>query len=248
MNIVTYLINLDGSHTRLTQASEQLHQQHISFIRVPAFDGRQLDTSTVAEYDEDRALSYMGRKLKGGELGCYFSHLDCAQRFLRSHADYAIVLEDDMQLADGVMPTISKALEWLENNRNDWHLLHIGANKRKLYSVLTSVGARELLHAHYFPMTTTGLVWSRAGAQTFLDQHHKIFAPVDNYFRWWLTRSNKGYSIWPPLVTTTGAESDIDTQNARRKVAGRSKLYGVIKQARLWEDKARALKHKWCKR
>lgn len=245
MNIITYLINLDGSDQRLEQASEQLNRLNIPFSRVSAFDGRQLDPKSVAEYDQAHAISYMGRVLNGGELGCYFSHLDCARRFLATDAQYAIVLEDDMQLATDTSDVIAQALAWLEQRKMDWYLLHIGANKRKIYTTLTKISGRELMHAHYFPMTTTGLVWSRQGAQAFINEHSTIFAPVDNYLRWWLTKNNKGLSIWPPLVTTTGAQSEIDGRTVKRKSGGRSKMYGITKQRRLWSDKFVALFHKY---
>ena len=245
MNIITYLINLDGSDQRLKQASEQLNRLNIPFTRVPAFDGRQLDLQSVPEYDQTHAIGYMGRILNGGELGCYFSHLDCARRFLATDAQYAIVLEDDMQLSANTSDVIAQTLAWLEQQKMDWYLLHIGANKRKIYTTLTTISDRELMRAHYFPMTTTGLVWSRQGAQAFINEHSTIFAPVDNYLRWWLTKNNKGLSIWPPLVTTTGAQSEIDGRTAKRKSGGRSKMYGITKQRRLWSDKFVALFHKY---
>ena len=204
MNLITFLINLDGSDDRLNSARAQLDQQGIAFTRVSAFDGRGLNLTEVRDYDEAHAVRYMGRKLKGGELGCYYSHLDCARRFLASDATHAMVLEDDMRLIGEIMPTVQQHVNWLQVNAQDWHLLHIAANKRKIYTTVNQWQSSELMHAHYFPMTTTGLIWSRAGAQAFIDAHHKIFAPIDNYFRWWLTRSDKGYSIWPALVATTG--------------------------------------------
>jgi glycosyl transferase family 25 len=246
MNIITYLINLDGSDERLNVASQQLNNAQIPFIRISAFDGRRLDPKTIKEYDEKKALSYMGRTLKGGELGCYFSHLKCAREFLTTNAKYAIVLEDDMQLTEGAntIPILNQTLAWLEENQIDWYLLHISATKRKIYTIIKSISNKEIIRSHYFPMTTTGLVWSRQGAEAFINQHQTIFAPVDNYFRWWLTRNNKGLSIWPPLVTTTGVQSDIDGSAVKRKIDGRSMMYGLRKQKRLWADKSIALLHK----
>ncbi len=86
MNLITFLTNLDGSDDRLNSARAQLDQQGIAFTRVSAFDGRGLNLTEVRDYDEAHAVRYMGRKLKGGELGCYYSHLDCARRFLASDA------------------------------------------------------------------------------------------------------------------------------------------------------------------
>ena len=115
MNIVTYLINLDDSTDRLATATQSLRVAHMDFERVPAYDARQKNPLEIPGYDEQRALGYMGRKLKGGELGCYMSHLDCVRRFLTTDADYAVVLEDDMTIAaSDAKQVIQDALAWLQ--------------------------------------------------------------------------------------------------------------------------------------
>lgn len=244
MKINTYLINLDGSDERLSSASQQLNHQSISFTRISAFDGRSLDPQTIPEYQIKKSLNYMGRELKGGELGCYFSHLNAAKAFLASDADYAIVLEDDMQLNTDIMPVLRDYLIHLTTQSIDWHLMNIGVKKHKIFTPLIMSNGHTLIHAHYFPMTTTGVVWSRQGAEAFYQSAFPIFCPIDNYFRYWLTKSNKGLSVQPPLVVASGAESDIDGQTQPRKHGKRHPLYGLIKQRRLWVDKLTALKNK----
>ena len=243
MKIATYLINLDGSDERLASASAQLQQHGIAFERISAVDGRKFDVDSHPLYDKKRALRYMGRDLVGGELGCYMSHIKCAQALLASDADIAVVLEDDMHCQHNFLPYIVEAVQWLESHgHNDWQVFNFGNQKMKISTALhpmTQAAKTSTLHAaHYFPMTTTGLVWSRAGAAEFLRQveQHRIFAPVDNFMRYWQTRAGKGYCFWPPLVSTTGADSDIDHKTVRKKHQ-RAPYYFFSKQARLWQDK-----------
>lgn len=240
-----YLINLDGSDDRLASARAQLAAQGAGFVRVPAFDGRNRAPEDIPDHGLRAAWRFMGRPLSGGELGCYHSHLACARRLLDSGAPYAIVLEDDLALAPDAMRIAAEVAEWLDQQGIAWDLVNIGAAKRKIFTPLRRFGPHELSRAHYFPMTTGGLIWSRAGAAAFVQGHGRIFAPVDNYFRYWLTRRGTGFSVWPPLVGTTGAASDIDSAGVGRKAkAGRHPLYGAIKQRRLWADKAIAMWHK----
>ena len=82
MHVAVYLINLDGSDDRLREASGQLESAGVTFERVAAFDGRGLRIEEFPDYDAKGARSYMGRPLRGGEIGCYLSHLECACRFL----------------------------------------------------------------------------------------------------------------------------------------------------------------------
>lgn len=249
MQLPVYLINLDGSEERLRSASRQLDEAGVGFERVPAFDGRALRIEEFPDYDPVGAMAYMGRPLRGGEIGCYLSHLDCARRFLDSGAEYGVVLEDDMQLEPGFAEGLRILADWLDRHECDWDLINIGANRHKIFTPLMSFDAggqaHELTRAHYFPMTTTGLIWSRQGAAVFVRGHGRIFAAVDNYFRYWLTRSDRGLAVWPPLVTTTGAESEISAAvGAKRSASGRHPLYGLIKQRRLMGDKLIAWRHK----
>ncbi len=250
MKIATYLINLDGSHERLASATAQLQRLGLPFERISAVDGRGFDVDNLHIYNKSRALRYMGRSLVGGEIGCYMSHMQCAQALLNSNADIAIVLEDDLHCQANPLPIVQEAVRWLAaHDRADWQVMNIGNPKLKLSSALApmpSSGGRTVLHAaHYFPITTTGLVWSRSGAAQFLalTQEHGIFAPVDNFLRYWQTRAQQGYSFWPPLLLPSGAESEIDpdAQTALRKKQNRQTHYHLSKQWRLWQDKALAL-------
>lgn len=251
MSLAVYLINLDGSDERLTSARAQLNAANVKFDRVSAFDGRGLTLDQFPDYDANAALSYMGRPMRGGEIGCYLSHLDCAKRFLASTAQHALVLEDDMQLASGAMETLSQMLNWLTQHKQTWDVINIGADRLKYITPLAgfsvATGKVVLLKAHYFPMTTTAIVWSRQGAEAFVTGHKAIYAPVDNFLREWQCTVDRGLSVSPPLVTTTGVTSDIDGGQSKRKSENRHPLYGWLKQKRVLRNKLRALRHqiKW---
>ena len=240
-NIIVYVINLDGSDERLKNVTATLHKQNINFVRFPAFDGRVSLPTSHPEYQESLALKYMGRKLTGGEIGCYFSHLKCAKAFLQTEYDFAVVLEDDMQPTENFSTKIYELIEQLKTK--SWYVINIGANKSKIFTPLFKVQQHEVYHAHYFPMTTTGIIWSKKGAQAFAREGLPIYAPVDNFFRDWLTKSNLGIAVYPPLVSARDIASDIDQQSVRNNY-GRTANYGFLKQKRLWRDKIRAFKHK----
>lgn len=241
-----YVINLDGSADRLASASAQLRAAGLTFERVPAFDGRGLSVAEFPDYAPAQARAYMGRPLRGGEIGCYLSHLDAARRIAAGSAPVGVVLEDDMALSPDAGALLLELADWASGQAGDWDLINLGPNKHKIYTNVLTLGSGDytVTRAHYFPMTTTGLMWSRAGAQAFVDTHATIFAPVDNFFRHWLTRTDRGLAIWPPLVRTTGAESEIDAAARARSREGRHPLYGLIKQRRLMVDKILALRHK----
>lgn len=215
-SIPIYLINLDGSDARLHSARQQLDAAGLAFERVPAFDGRGLCANRFPDYDAEAALRYMGRPLGGGEIGCYLSHLDCARRFLATQAPFGMVLEDDLKLVPGFAGGLDRLLACLPGLAA-WDLVNIGATKHKIYTTLADFEAGghgyALTRAHYFPMTTAGLIWSRAGARCFVDGHDRIWAPIDNYLRHHLTRTGLGLAVCPPLITReTAGGSDINAR------------------------------------
>lgn len=177
--ILYYVINLDGSDERLANVTQSLDEQAIDFVRISAFDGRKAKPTSFSEYNEQKALNYMGRTLTGGELGCYFSHLNCVKEFLKTDAQFLVVLEDDMKPSQDLTRKVSALLDGLKDK--DWHLINIGANKRKIFTPIFNIDEYEVSHAHYFPMTTTGIVWNRMGAKAFVEQGLPIYAPVDNF-------------------------------------------------------------------
>ena len=253
MNYITLVINLDDSTQRLQSVDAQLKQQAITYERIPAFDGRKMHPSECSLYNEKKAIAYMGRSPLGGEIGCYLSHLNCAKKFLESRAAYALVLEDDVKINCQLKNVIDSFLQYAENNKQlDWDLINIGAKELKISTELSDFSDGEktfkLHSAHYFPMTTTGLLWSRQGAQKFVENSQEIFTPVDNYFRYALTRSNTGLAFSPPLVKTTGAESEIDSKTAatnKRRKTNRSHLYFYLKRRRVFSEQFIAIKHKY---
>lgn len=250
MKHLLLLINLDDSCERLERASSQLQKVALPFTRISAFDGRRTNPDDLPVYDREKAYNYLGRAMVGGEMGCYFSHLDCAHNFLKSDADICIVIEDDIQFEINFTEIIVEAVGWMnENGHADWEILNFGNQKLKISTPLKQLSAEQgkysLHKAHYFPMTTTGIVWSRAGAKAFIEASLRIYAPVDNYLRHWQTRRDKGFSFHPPLVTTTGSASEIDTNGTgMRRKNKRALNYYFAKQKRLWIDKAIATKHK----
>jgi glycosyl transferase family 25 len=246
--LVTYLINLDRSVERLTQATSQLETQNVPFTRVQAFDGSGIDTDNTAPYAPSRSLQYFGRTMQGGEIGCFLSHVDCARRFLASGANYSLVLEDDIQLTAEFAMVLPELMEWLAQRQDlDWYLVNLGNPRLKIATQLHQFGSYTLFRAHYFPMTTTAILWSRAGAEEFLRQFEPIFAPIDNFFRHWLIGTNHGLAFYPPLATTTGSPSEIEQSNATkaRKLAGRSQFSAIVKQRRHMFDLLRALRSKY---
>ncbi len=130
----------------------------------------------------------MGRELVGGEIGCYYSHLNAAKAFLRTDKSYCLVIEDDAAPHEALQAIVTETIGFLNAHDPEWRIVNMGNEKLKIFRPLKTMSFGKniftLCSAHYFPMTTGAILWSRKGAQEFVDGHRVIFAPVDNFFRY----------------------------------------------------------------
>ena len=249
MKVETYLINLEGSHERLARATEQLQAVNWSFERFTAYDGRGKALTEFLNYDDAEANRILGRSLMNSELGCYLSHYGCAEKFLKTDADYLVVLEDDMKITPDFKQAVDQILEYLHTHLEyEWYLINIAAKKKKLFKDITTISQFSLWHAYYFPIRGLGLIWSRKGAEAFIKKGKIISVPVDIFFQSWLSKNGKGLGVWPALVSPAGLDSDIlgtvaQQGISRKQRENRSSSYELKKQKRMWRDRYYALKH-----
>jgi len=252
-DLPVFLINLDGSNDRLNAATAALKAQGSAFQRHAAFDGRTKALTDIAQYDATATRRVMGRGLTGGEVGCFISHVEAAQRFVQTNAPFGLVLEDDMQPTPQAL-ALTRALIADQTADIEWGLAHLAAPTVKISTILgqiTAAGQTAMLHrAHYFPMRTTALLWTRSGAQRFVTSAYPITCPVDIHLRRWLRKDDSGIAVTPAFFTTTEAESEIAAaSDAKRGGDSRSALYPFKRAARMITDKlhAHALKRRTSK-
>ncbi len=257
MQILSYLINLESSRDRFEAMASRLKSIDLEFQHVSAFDGRGLDLEILRDLpdvDNDACLKFMGRSLLGAEYGCYKSHLDCARRIVESGAPQALVFEDDVEVSPNFPDSVQGALSLLSANNFDWDLVHLGAIHHPRYA--TDVGIidesrRILAHAHYFPITTSALLWSRQGALRFMNEYSTVKMPVDNQIREYLIRSNRGFMVWPPLARQVDVTcSTIDPSGIRESTflglrnPDRVWNFGYLQRGRFFINKLIAKRHR----
>lgn len=246
INLPVYYINLDSSVDRRASMEVQLQAVGITNPeRVSAFDGRKVDLTQVSDCDLQTAQRFLGRPLRGGEYGCYKSHLECLDRFLATDSPYAMILEDDIQFDENLFSIAQETIRFFEDSGTPWDAVHLAPGRLKIFEALGQLShGRDLVQAYYFPQVTGALLWSRQGAENIRDNHSVVTMPVDSQFRETMTKRASGFAVWPTLISYIGADSDIDGDAGGRKVNDRSWYYGLAKQRRLWRNKITARIHK----
>ena len=239
---VTYLINLDRNPERLKATEAVLDAAALSFTRVPAVDGNTLEAGTEAA-----APGTFGRNLNRGEVGCFESHRLCAKKFLETGRPYGLVVEDDIALRPMGKERLDHLWASLEHF-HDWDVMNLGRNAKRFCTPLPQPGWKELgttpYRAHYFPITTTAILWSRAGASNFLNLAQQATMPIDHFLRDWTLTTGRGMAFSPSPFTDRGEESEIDKMQVIHgsRGAARRAYYLPLRKKRQLQEYLRARK------
>lgn len=122
MKYTTILINLDKNPERLLFMKEQYEKLGMHFERISATDGKTFDLHE--EYDEELfKKNNKGRILTLGEQGCAHSHKRALQSFLQRDLDYALIMEDDIELTDNFKQIFEQELLKRDKNSTSWEYL-----------------------------------------------------------------------------------------------------------------------------
>ncbi|WP_165498218.1 glycosyltransferase family 25 protein [Siculibacillus lacustris] len=96
-----YVINLAARTDRLAHMEAELGRLGLAFERIDAVDAAAIARAGIAN-----------RHLAPGALGCTLSHQESHRRFLASGAPWAVVLEDDVFLADAARRLLAGS-DWI---------------------------------------------------------------------------------------------------------------------------------------
>ena len=237
-----FVINLDRSTNRMEEFKDAFSKIDLKIERISAIDGNLIDTNSFS--NDKTCRKEMGRSIQKGEVGCFLSHKKALEKFLTTEAKYAVVFEDDAVPNDEFDDIINEIVEkFLEINQST-AAINLGAVDFKYSSSFLKVKNNMLRCAHRFPMLATGVLWTRFGAKTFLENSSIVTMPYDNFLRFLFSGTNQVFSIQPPVIYSSGIESDIEARNLseRRSTQNKSKFYFFIKQKRIFRDKLKAIR------
>lgn len=231
--MAAFLISLPGS-SRREATLDVLARVGITPEPVAADDGS--SPAARHSYGAWRARLICGRALSPGEVGCFISHRIAATRFLETDAACGLVLEDDAAPQDAARATLDALLSRLPTE--GWDMVNLGAAPGFLHRPVAVLDdGSAILRAHYFPMGSHAILWSRAGARRFLKATGHVTLPLDHFLRRWASRSGRGLALGNPPFGTRDVPSEIDSDPLRRQLCA-SCYYRMRRGLRRWHNKA----------
>lgn len=112
-----YIINLDRATARLQHMQAQMQELGLSFTRVPAIDGSDLDYEQTAPLHQNRDSDYASWLFCEtlSEAACNLSHAKALELIANGPDEYGVVLEDDSILSKSSVPFLQDS-SWIPAN------------------------------------------------------------------------------------------------------------------------------------
>ncbi len=149
--MAAYVISLPRSRARLARMEQQLAAMALPYTLIPGIDGANEWVRLSADLDEPAFVRNVGRPVLPGEIGAYHAHLQVWQTFLKSDAQVALVMEDDVIFH----PDFKEALEAALSIRDEWDFLKLNKIRAKQPICRGTIG-RWHLNAYLGPATGLG--------------------------------------------------------------------------------------------
>ncbi len=215
MKIAYYCINLSKATERRQQCEQLAKAAGIELQFVNAVEGSTIRIDQSQGYQRARRLTYLN-DLTLNEIGCIESHRRTLQSFLASDATYAVVLEDDAGFENDLNERLCQLCEHLSG----FDFLKIESRSNRGYTIGKLAGLRVFASLKN-GFGTTGIVYSRRGAEKVLHSLDSYVQPLDTHLgrcdwqQGWVV-----VAVEPTLVWERGEHSSIGKRPKNRRRPG----------------------------
>jgi glycosyl transferase family 25 len=172
-----YVINLDRRDDRLERAQAQAAALGFDFVRVSAVDG---SLPAFQERAVGLSRSFLGDQIGPYTLACFESHRKVWRALLESEAKFALVMEDDLVLAEDFATFLEDT--WVPDDADIVRLeTYTNISAKFDLRPVTSIGQRRLHRLRSTSLNAGAYVVSRRVVRSLLEQSEEICDPVDAF-------------------------------------------------------------------
>lgn len=236
--IPCFVINLAHAVERRAHMEEQLHAQGIGAEFIDAVNGRQMNETERQSHLDLNKMRTIGWQLSAAEIGCALSHLKVYELMVERQLPYAIILEDDIELAsDFVTLFQSDAFQQIEQGipAHEPHVVQLNYVRRAYRYGFTDISGTRYMRVRSYSATwsTAAYIISLSAAKKLLEERYPIWAPADdwNFSAWklgWFTmHAMSPNAVWESKQSLDSAIGDERSDNPHPKRKG---LLGLLQR------------------
>lgn len=171
-----YVLNLDRSKERWESLSQQAVASGVTVQRVSAVDGKLLQSSEKAEFDEAAFQRDHGKTVLPAEIGCYFSHLKALRMIVEQGDEIAVIVEDDVLFKPDFLPFMHEI-----SAVSGWDMIKMVNHRMTLFrphlALKSGITLGRCMHGPFG--SSAAYVVTRNGAQKLLDALVPMHLPYD---------------------------------------------------------------------
>jgi GR25 family glycosyltransferase involved in LPS biosynthesis len=182
--IGVYVINCSIHKDRLKKFRKFGSKAGVKACRVPCVKGKQFTDEILCDMGK-RGFLKKSADMDRIEISINLSHYNCWTRLINSCLDYALILEDDVELNSNFVEEINLILEDLDDNGTDFSVLHLfngnwNKTKSKLKKVLKINSKLEVLKETVpYNAGAAGYIISKKYAEFLISKFFPISMPND---------------------------------------------------------------------
>jgi GR25 family glycosyltransferase involved in LPS biosynthesis len=179
-----YVINCSIHKDRLKKFKKFASKAGVKACRVPCVKGKQFTDEILCDMVK-RGFLKKSADMDRIEISINLSHYNCWIRLINSCLDYALILEDDVELNVDFVEKINLILDELEDNDIDFSVLHLfngnwNKTKSKLKKVLTIDSKLQILKETVsYNAGAAGYIISKKYAEFLISKFFPISMPND---------------------------------------------------------------------
>ena len=212
-NYKVFVINLERSKDRMRFMKQQLDAQGIPFEQISAVDGRLLTDDEIQQATEKPSFPRFYASLSTGEIGCYLSHRLAWQRIIDKELDWALILEDDVELQPGFFDLVKQTME-----EGTTPFLHLDPRQRELGKQIRKIGkGHALFHTPTCPLRACAYALTNQQSQTLCDKIQATDRPVDTRLQMAAWQGDLVVHALHPLIVRQLTQTELPSDIRPRK-------------------------------
>lgn len=179
-----YVINCSIHKDRLKKFKKYASKADVKACRVPCVKGKQFTDEILCDMVK-RGFLKKSADMDRIEISINLSHYNCWMRLVNSCLDYALILEDDVELHSNFVDKINLIFQELEDNDIDFSILHLfngnwNKTKSKLKKVLKISDKLQILKETIsYNAGAAGYIISKEYAKFLISKFFPISMPND---------------------------------------------------------------------
>jgi glycosyl transferase family 25 len=201
--VPVWVLNLKRDEERLHFMQKQLNELGVEYRVIEAIDGHSLtEKDKRGIYSKELALSYFGRELTTGEIGCALSHIRMWELMLKEQLEEVIILEDDIRIGRSLLSVLDNR----DKLPQDYEHINFStdAAQAPFGGFITDIYRAS--HHKEQAYLASAYCLRKKGAQKLMNLVYPFYLPIDNFVS---TTDIISYGIDPKVAVLADFNSSI---------------------------------------